>query len=150
MESMATKKQNGTEVFMRMWAAWETVVPLELVRQNPKLVIGTLELSGRPEGIFQMELKRKLGVNQPRLSKMTSKLRKAGLVKVSIPAGDRRKALVRTSEVGKALLADFNSKLGGLGVARSSSPHPRRLGKSIRDAAGQTTFFREIPSGDSN
>jgi len=130
-----------SKLFLEMWSAWEDVIPQKLSRENPRVLLRLLELAATPKGVFQVELKSALSVNQSALSKLVAKLRKAELVKVSTPAADRRKAQVKTSETGKALLANLNKKLGEVGTASSTSAVPRKARKGIRDAVGQATFF---------
>jgi hypothetical protein len=136
---MAINK-SGTEVFLQMWAACKAVIPQGLIRQDPRLLIRFLELSGRPEGIFQMELRRRLGINQPRLSKLTQKLVEAGWIEVHTPDGDGRKRLTITTGAGKEWLTALSAKLEALVVAPPVPPRPKVSRKGIRPVSGQPTF----------
>src|ERR1035438_9301823 len=111
MNPKTTRVPKGADVFLQMWGAWEAIVPPSLIHENPKVLLQFLELSARPEGIFQSELTSSLDVNQPRVSKLTTKLCKAGLVKVSAFKDDRRKVLTKASATGRAMLASLNQKL---------------------------------------
>jgi hypothetical protein len=61
-------------MFLEKWAAWQSVVPPNLRREDPKVLLRFMELSASSEGIFQQELKLALGLNQSRLSKLAAKL----------------------------------------------------------------------------
>lgn len=141
---------SGLNLFREMWSTWEDAIPQKLSRGDPRVLLQILEMSATAKGISHVELQSELGINQSRLSKLTTKLRKAGWVKVSTPPNDRRKALVKTSAAGKALLADLHKKMEAAGAAPSASPDPRKARKGIREAAGQIKFdLGEFSNGDS-
>lgn len=56
------------------------MVPPNLRREDPKVLLRFMELSASSEGIFQQELKLALGLNQSRLSKLAAKLVDAGWI----------------------------------------------------------------------
>ena len=123
-----------------MWSAWLATVPPSLIHEDPRLLFRFLELSSTSDGIFQQELKRGLGVNQPRLSKLTRKLVEVGWLTVSTPKDDRRKRLAITTVAGKKGLAVLRSKLGALVSRPSASPRPKISRKEPRVGLVQTTF----------
>lgn len=149
MKTVTTKVPKGADVFLQMWEAWEAIVPSSLIHENPRVLLHLLELSARPEGIFQSELTSELDVNQPRLSKLTTKLCKAGLVNVSPWKDDRRKVRTKASVSGRAMLASLNQRLSALGTTASAPRRPRTMGKRNHVAEGQTTadFTEYLPPG---
>ena len=137
---MKANRHSGSKLFLEMWAVWETAMPQSLGRENPGLLLRLLDLGTTSNGIFQVELKSQLGMNQSHLSKLTTKLRNAGWVNVSTPENDRRKSLVKTSKAGKALLASLNKKLGAVGASTPASTGSRKVGKRIRAADDDSKF----------
>ncbi len=140
MKPMATEVPKGGDGFLKMWEAWEAIVPPSLIRVNPRVLLRLLELSTRPEGIFQSELTSTLGINQSSLSKLTTRLRKAGLVNVRKPKDDRRMGRMKASATGRAMLASLNQRLGAYCTTGPASPRPKKVGKGIHLAAGQQAF----------
>jgi hypothetical protein len=138
---MANKTIDGAELFLKMWAAWESTVPRVLVHEDPGVLIRFLDLSTTPQGISQLESKRALGIkHQPRLTKLTKKLEDVKWIKVATPKEDRRKRLTITTATGKEGLAALRSKLGALASAPSASPRTKPTPKGIRPVAGKTSF----------
>ena len=95
------------------------------------MLLPLLELSSPEECIFQKELKLRLGIQQPRLSKLTSKLVRAGWVTVKTPEDDRRKFLTITTAAGK-------KKLAALTAAPPAFPRRRDYYRRITAQVGQT------------
>lgn len=130
-----------TEIFAQMLAAWRDSIPNALLRADPKLVITYLDLCDRKEGIFQMELKSKIRINQPKLSKLASKLVKAGYIAREIPVTDGRKCRTTTTAKGKELLANLEVKLTDAMSLRADGKSSRRSRKKrIKTVEGQQTF----------
>jgi len=126
---MAVTRKTGTELFVSLWAVWESVVPEALLHQNPKTVLTLLARSARPGGVFQTELKQALEVNQPLLSKLTHKLHSAGWIKITQLKNDRRRCLTTTTAAGKRALAELKNQMNALTAATPSRSRtaPRRV-----------------------
>jgi DNA-binding MarR family transcriptional regulator len=135
---MATSRKTGTELFLSLWAAWESVAPAALLHQNPRIVLTLLERSARPGGVFQTELKQELGVNQPYLSKLSHKMHSAGWIKITKPKNDRRRCLTTTTAAGTQALADLKNQMNPL-TARTPSPS-KTAPRGIRSSDDAPSF----------
>jgi DNA-binding MarR family transcriptional regulator len=138
---MMINKSAATELFMKMWTAWESTVPKVLVRENPRILIRFLELSASDEGIFQQELKRQLGLNQPRISKLTQKLIGAQWIVLLTPDEDKRKRTAFLTKTGRQGFANVRSSLDVVVAKPVSSALSKSAQKGIRPAVGQQRFF---------
>jgi len=154
---MATKDEELFDAFVRVWAVWWSGVPDRLARQESSLVVRLLTLGLREGGMPQSELKRQLGIAQPRLSKLMAKLLKVKWIKVTTSKTDRRSRLMTTTAAAQdrlaALKTDISAALRALGARRApgrvppnkpvlqTKPAPFRRGKIMRGQQGQTGFF---------
>jgi DNA-binding MarR family transcriptional regulator len=132
--------------FTRMWEIWRSILPDRLRREDAGVLLRFLQLT-ESKDIFQTELKSQLGVNQPRLSKLTQKLVEEGWIKLERPVDDGRKRRAVLTSEGRSGLAVLRAKLQRLpptGPAKSRRKSPR---KGIQRVAGQMDFeiFPEDP-----
>ncbi len=139
----ATQDEGGIEEFIRIWEAWQSILPKSLRREDPKVLIRLLQRIESGDNIFQMELKSKLDVKQSRLSKLMRKLENAKWIKIEKPADDRRRRRSVLSSVGRTGLATLRSKLKSGGNVPQSKPRTKPIRKGIREVAGQTSFFSD-------
>ena len=154
---MATRDEEVFDAFVRIWSIWWSGAPDSLKRQEPSVVVRLLTLGLREGGISQANLQRELQINQPRLSKLTDKLRKAGWIKVKTSAADRRIRLTATTVKAQERLSALKAELAALVRApRAEKPPARRratksglrLGKPIRPQG--RGFLDEFESQDTN
>ena len=150
---MAPKDEKVFDAFVRVWSEWWSGAPDRLARQESSLVVRLLTLGLREGGIQQSELKRQLGIAQPRLSKLMEKLgkKKTGWIQVKRSETDRRVWWMTTTTAGETRLAALKADLAPLlrtprakkasALVPKSRPTPFRPGKRIREQPGQTQFF---------
>jgi DNA-binding MarR family transcriptional regulator len=140
---MTADGDSGIENFIQMWEAWQRIIPKTMRREDPRVLIAFLHLSEDAEGIFQMELKAKLEINQPRLSKLMRKLEDAEWIQIEKPADDRRKRRVVLSPAGRTGLAALRSNLKSRGKVSQPKPRAKPIRRGIREVAGQTFFSND-------
>lgn len=130
------------------WQVWKEVVPAKLARQNPLVILRILELGDNSDGIFQMELRVRLGVNQSYLSKLIRKLVDAEWTKVSASESGRGRCLVKTTASGRRVLKRLWAKL--VPATRTQAPVAPRGGvrKRISEQRGQLSFGEILPSSE--
>lgn len=148
---MTTRNEEVFDALVRVWSVWWSGVPASLERQESSLVLRLLVLGLREGGISQSELKQKLGIAQPRLSKLMRKLVKVGWIQVNRSKTDGRVWLMTTTVEARdrmaALKADLAAVLRARGTRQAPAPVPRskpapfRRGKVIQGQQGQTGFF---------
>jgi DNA-binding MarR family transcriptional regulator len=155
---MAARDEVAFESLVRIWSAWWSRVPSAFERQESSVVVHLLTLGLREGGISQSELKRELGIAQPRLSKLTKKLLRAGWIKVRKPSAqgevkkpDNRVRLMTTTTVAKAQILSLREELAPLfwtqmvkrapGLATPIKPAVSRRDKQKGEQQGQTHFF---------
>lgn len=149
---MAPKDEKVFDAFVRVWLEWWSGVPDRLARQESSLVVRLLTLGLREGGIQQSELKRQLGIAQPRLSKLMVKLGKKKVGWIQVKAGtDRRVRLMTTTAAGETELAALKGDLAPLLRAQRArrtqapalrpKPAPFRRGKRMREQPGQTKLL---------
>jgi DNA-binding MarR family transcriptional regulator len=143
MSMTATKDDGGIEEFIRMWEVWQSILPKSLRRGDPKFLIRLLQRIESGDNIFQLELKSKLDVKQPRLSKLMRKLEDAEWIQIEKPADDRRKRRVVLSPAGRTGLADIRSKLKSGEDVSPPRTRAKPIRKGIQEVAGQTSFFSD-------
>jgi len=79
---MTAKDEDAFDALVRVWSVWWSGAPDGLSRQESSLVVRFLSLGLRQGGISQSDIKRELGIAQPRLSKLMAKLLKAKWIEV--------------------------------------------------------------------
>ena len=123
---MAPKDEKVFDAFVRVWFEWWSGAPDRLARQESSLVVRLLTLGLQEGGIQQSELKRQLGIAQPRLSKLMEKLgkKKAGWIQVKRSETDRRVWLMTTTTAGEARLAALKADLAPLLRAQGAKADP--------------------------
>ena len=133
---MATRDEEVFGTFVRIWSAWWSGVPAVLARQEPSVVARLLNLGLLEEGISQSDLRRELGVNQPRLSKLMKKLVRAGWIRVRRPKTDSRLKLMTTTAAGRekimGLKADLAALLPEKEAVQASAPLRKSRLSSVR------------------
>lgn len=147
LSPMAARRKTGTELFLNLWAAWQSVAPPALLRHNPRIILSTLQLGARPGGVSQTELKQALGVNQAFLSKLIHKLEKpVRWIKITTPKKDRRCCLATTTAAGKRALANLENAINSLSGAPRSRSSSRMSPREIHPSIGQEGF--EFPKAE--
>ena len=130
-------RERGTDLFVQMSSIWRAGLPNTIVKEDPTTLIRILRLGMAEGGMSQSDLKRELGINQPRLSKLTSKLVDAGWAAVERPKADGRVRLVTTTKAAQDRLASLEKSLAALLPDRPSR-HARK--KGITTQIGQQFF----------
>ncbi|MGA7521840.1 MAG: helix-turn-helix domain-containing protein [Acidobacteriaceae bacterium] len=126
------------DVFLSSWREWEAELPPSLAHESPQVLVRLLWLSARPNGIFQMELMKRLGWNQSRVSKLVGKLAAAGWI--TLHRSEQQRATIAGK--GKRVLESFMAMLQEL--ARAPSPaRIRRRHRGIQTVKGQEAFDLE-------
>ena len=138
---MTTDEDSGMENFIQMWEEWQKIIPKTMRREDPRVLIRLLQRIEPGEDTFQLELKSKLEINQPRLSKLMRKLEDAKWIKIDKLADDRRRRWAALSPAGKTGLAALRSKLQSGGSVPQSKPRAKPIRTRISSAAGQALFF---------
>ena len=136
---MVTKSSPGTELFLEMWSKWWTALPDSLVNEDPRVLIRLLKLGVPDEGISQADLKRELGINQPRLSKFMKKLLMLRWIKVRESGADGRLRLMTTTAIARDRIASLEAEFAAL-LPAGSSTRTRRKGVRVVQE-GQQPFF---------
>ena len=104
----------GTDTFVAMWSIWVDVMPKDLVREDPDLLLRLLHLADVSSGVSQSTLQRALQVQQSKLSKLTAKLIKQKWLEVRPHPDDRRFLFVRTSPRAKNSVVAVQTRLASL------------------------------------
>jgi MarR family len=145
-EGLATKESAGFDIFVAMRSTWWSHVPIALAREEPGMLSRLLGLGSRAGGISQSELRRELGINQPRLSKLIKKLHDERWIRVKQSETDSRVKLMTTTATARDTIASLRTELAALLAAKTSrlatsrrrKPLPGR--KGIRPVPGQVSF----------
>ena len=137
---MTEKASSGTETFVQMWLKWRSALPATLVREDPLILIRLSQLCQRGEGVSQSELKRELGINQPRLSKLMKKLEREQWITIRGSEADERLRLMTTTTMARDRMASLEADLRALLSAKSAIQKPQK-GKQIQE--GQQAFKLE-------
>jgi len=87
---MAARDEEVFDAVVRRWSKWWSDVPETLERQESTVVASILNLGLREGGITQSALRKELGMNQPRLSKLMDKLATAGWIEPAKSKGKSR------------------------------------------------------------
>jgi DNA-binding MarR family transcriptional regulator len=125
---MTTGSDSGFDLFVAMSSKWKSRVPAILASQEPSLLARLLNASSVAKGIAQSELRRELGINQPRLSKLMQKLVEAGWIEVKRSKADSREQLATATAAGRSAMANLKSDLAALVRAPRAEKPPARVG----------------------
>jgi DNA-binding MarR family transcriptional regulator len=155
--SMNTKENAGLDLFVSMWSTWLSRIPSGLSRQEPTVLTRLLALGLREQGISQSDLRRELGMNQPRLSKLMQKLLGAGWIRIRTSKTDSRVKLMTTTAAARdriaVLKADLAALLPAKGAEQALAPlRKSKPSSSVRrrieqQQASQGFNFEELESG---
>jgi DNA-binding MarR family transcriptional regulator len=154
---MTARDEEVFELLVRIWSAWWSGAPSAIGRQESSVVVRLLSLGSREGGISQSDLKRQLGIAQPRLSKLTKKLLRVGWIKIRKPGTgrefkkqDNRVRLMTTTAEGEARILSLKEELAPLLRAQKgkkapvlvtlTNPVASRRGKRKREQPGQIPF----------
>jgi DNA-binding MarR family transcriptional regulator len=142
------KDSAGLDILVAMRATWWSHVPVALAREEPGMLTRLLDLGLRARGISQSELRRELGINQPRLSKLMKKLLDERWIRVKQSETDSRVKLMTTTPTARDRIASLRTDLGSLLAAKAArlttsgrrkpSASPGR--KRIKPVPGQQPF----------
>lgn len=145
---MAPKIEKVFDAFVRVWSNWWSEVPDRLLRQESSLVVRLLTLGLREGGIQQSELKRQLGIAQPRLSKLMEKLgkKKVGWIQVKRSETDRRVWLMTTTAVAQTSLAALKANLAAELRAQRTEKVSTPLRKTITLSSARKRIERQPKS----
>ncbi len=145
---MAPKIEKVFDAFVRVWSNWWSEVPDRLLRQESSLVVRLLTLGLREGGIQQSELKRQLGIAQPRLSKLMEKLgkKKVGWIQVKRSETDRRVWLMTTTAVAQTSLAALKANLAAELRAQRTEEVSTPLRKTITLSSARKRIERQPKS----
>jgi DNA-binding MarR family transcriptional regulator len=126
---MTTGSDSGFDLFVAMSSKWKSRVPAILASQEPSLLARLLNASSGAKGIAQSELRQKLRINQPRLSKLMQKLVEAGWIEVKRSKADSREQLATATAAGRDAMANLKSDLAALVRASGAEPTPSQRTK---------------------
>jgi DNA-binding MarR family transcriptional regulator len=143
---MVVTKDEAFDALVRTWSVWWSKVPDRLARQESSLVVRLLTLGLRQGGIRQSELKRQLGIAQPRLSKLMRKLLKAKWIEVERLETDRRVWLMTTTVAAADRLAALKSDLAPLLRAQRAGQPPAAARKPNGSSAVRKRIERQPKS----
>jgi DNA-binding MarR family transcriptional regulator len=134
----------GTSLFREMWREWRSKIPERLANEDPETLIRLLELCDNDSGVFQSEVKRELGVNQPKLSKLTRKLVDQAWITVKKSEKDGRVTPMKTTRIAQKWLSNLQERLSTL----QDSPPPGRIRIPRRASPSKPetySMFDEMP-----
>lgn len=124
-----------------MFSRWSSALPPNLSGEDPNVLIPLLGFAMSEEGISQSDLRRKIGINQPRLSKLLKKLVKQRWIRVKKSESDGRVMLVTTAAIARDLLGSLETELAALQPTR---PSTSVRGKWVRPVPGQGSFDLQV------
>jgi DNA-binding MarR family transcriptional regulator len=111
---MPAQNDAAFDEVVRIWSTWWSRAPTALARQEPSMVARLLNLGLRKEGISQSDLRRELGMNQPRLSKLMKKLVRTGWIRIRRSKTDNRVKLMTTTAPARDRIATMKSDLAAV------------------------------------
>lgn len=101
----------GLELFLQLWLVWEAAIPPALKSEDPQKLAKLLELCDSEEGISQSKLRRALSLDQPAMSRLSTRIRKTKLITDSIPRPDGRVRLTKLTAAGQKVFHALRSDL---------------------------------------
>ena len=130
MQQEGKQMMSATSRYCNMWTEWKRVVPEKLAWEDPRILSQFLTHASRQAGVSRSELERALGLKQPRVSKLSTKLLDEQWIEiVEKPEADGRVEFIRTSSLARKIMGDLENLLCAL-----SSPPP--VIRPVRPASG--------------
>jgi hypothetical protein len=121
----------ATNRYCNMWTEWKRVVPEKLAAEDPGILSEFLTYASRDAGVSRSELERELGLKQPRVSKLSTKLLdEQWLELVEKPQRDGRVEFIRTTSLARTIMGNLEDLLCAL-----SPPLP--VARPVRPGGGK-------------
>lgn len=121
---------SATTRYCKMWTEWKKAVPERLAAEDPLILSLYLTHASREAGVSRSDLERELGLKQPRVSKLSTKLQDEKWIEiVETPQGDGRVEFIRTTSLAKKTMGDLEDMFSTL----SPPPPVTRPVQSRRD-----------------
>jgi predicted transcriptional regulator len=121
----------ATNRYCKMWTEWKRAVPEKLAAEDPRILSGFLTHASREAGVSRSDLERKLGLKQPRVSKLSTKLLDEQWIEiVEKPQGDGRVEFIRTTSLARTIMGNLEDLLCAL-----SPPLP--VARPVRSSGGK-------------
>jgi DNA-binding MarR family transcriptional regulator len=99
---------SATTRYCKMWTEWKKAVPERLAAEDPLILSRYLTHASSEAGVSRSDLKRELGLKQPRVSKLSTKLRDEKWIEnVPKSQGDGRVEFIRTTSIAKKVMANL-------------------------------------------
>src|ERR1700760_1840903 len=101
---------SATSRYCNMWTEWKGVVPEKLADEDPGILSQFLTYASRDAGVSRSELERELGLKQPRVSKLSTKLLHEQWIEiVEKPQGDGRVEFIRTTSLARKIMGNLEN-----------------------------------------
>jgi hypothetical protein len=110
-----------------MWTEWKRAVPKRLAAEDPLILSRLLTHASSEAGVSRSDLEQELGLRQPRVSKLSTKLLDEKWIEI-VPKsqGDGRLEFIRTTFLARTIMVDLENSLCALSpplpVARTVRP----------------------------
>jgi DNA-binding MarR family transcriptional regulator len=123
-----------------MHSLWKKIVDAQLAHEDPFLLIRIVDLTSTVEGMTQSGLRKSLGINQPRLSKLQKKLVSRKWIVARKAPTDGRVVLVTATDHGMKIISRLRLELSAA-LPEPVQTTPERRRGAIKVPPGQRSLL---------
>ena len=103
-----SKQMSAMSRYCKMWTEWKRAVPERLGAEDPWILSQFLTYASRDAGVSRSDLECELGLKQPRVSKLSTKLLNEQWIEiVEKPQGDGRVEFIRTTSLARTIMGNL-------------------------------------------